>query len=314
MSGYLQKPASGGVGGGTWGSITGTLSNQTDLQNALNLKYDASNPAGYITASSIPTNISAFTNDVGFITSSALSGYLQNNVGISGGTTLIGGTASGNNLTLVSTSHATKGKILFGTSAYDEVNKRLGIGTNTPTAQVHLKGVSGVNNGLTVESPDANPIIRVHTGTTSVNRRPCIAFSSPSTEWAVGFITSDNKFRIAQGGDLGTDASCAMAIDKTTYNFGFRVVSPTAKIHIAAGTASAGSAPLKFTSGTNLTTPEVGAVEYNNTFHVTNSDATRRHVVTAPNTTKVTASAPYTNDGYITINIGGTDFKVMTTA
>ena len=105
-----------------------------------------------------------------------------------------------------------------------------------------------------------------------------------------------------------------MAIDKTTYNFGFRVVSPTAKIHIAAGTASAGSAPLKFTSGTNLTTPEVGAVEYNNTFHVTNSDATRRHVVTAPNTTKVTASAPYTNDGYITINIGGTDFKVMTTA
>ena len=112
MSGYLQKPGSGGVGGGTWGSITGTLSNQTDLQNALNLKYDASNPAGYIT-------------------SSALSGYLQNNVGIAGGTTLIGGTASGENLTLSSTSNATKGKILFGTSAYDEVNNRLGIGTTT---------------------------------------------------------------------------------------------------------------------------------------------------------------------------------------
>ena len=53
MSGYLQKPGSGGVGGGTWGSITGTLSNQTDLQNALNLKYDASNPAGYITSSAL---------------------------------------------------------------------------------------------------------------------------------------------------------------------------------------------------------------------------------------------------------------------
>ena len=26
--------------GGTWGSITGTLSNQTDLQNALNAKFD----------------------------------------------------------------------------------------------------------------------------------------------------------------------------------------------------------------------------------------------------------------------------------
>lgn len=41
--------------------------------------------------------------------------------------TLGGGSASGGNLTLQSTSHATKGKILFGTSAYDEVNNRLGI-------------------------------------------------------------------------------------------------------------------------------------------------------------------------------------------
>lgn len=31
----------------TWGNITGTLSNQTDLKNALDGKYDASNPNGY---------------------------------------------------------------------------------------------------------------------------------------------------------------------------------------------------------------------------------------------------------------------------
>ena len=157
MSGYLQKPGSGGVGGGTWGSITGTLSNQTDLQNALNLKYDASNPAGYITASSIPTNISAFTNDVGYITSSALSGYLQNNVGIAGGTTLIGGTASGENLTLSSTSNATKGKILFGTSAYDEVNNRLGIGTTTPANILSILGNSYIPGGVSFDVKNPNP-------------------------------------------------------------------------------------------------------------------------------------------------------------
>lgn len=39
--------ANAGGGGGAWGSITGTLSDQTDLQNALNTKYDASNPNGY---------------------------------------------------------------------------------------------------------------------------------------------------------------------------------------------------------------------------------------------------------------------------
>ena len=37
-------------------------------------------------------------------------------------------------------------------------------------------------------------------------------------------------------------------------------------------------------------------------------------IVTAPNDTKVTAGAPYTNDGYVIINIDGTSFKVMTTA
>lgn len=73
-------------------------------------------------------------------------------------------------------------------------------------------------------------------------------------------------------------------------------------------------APMQFISGTNLTTAIAGGMEYNNTFHLTNSDATRRHVVLAPNTTKVTAGAPYTNDGYVVMNIGGTDFKVMTTA
>jgi len=39
---FIKLPLSSGGGGGTWGSITGTLSNQTDLQTALNLKADDS--------------------------------------------------------------------------------------------------------------------------------------------------------------------------------------------------------------------------------------------------------------------------------
>lgn len=38
--------------------------------------------------------------------------------------------------------------------------------------------------------------------------------------------------------------------------------TPTALVHIAAGAAAASSAPLKFTSGSLLTTPEAGAVEF----------------------------------------------------
>ena len=63
--------------------------------------------------------------------------------GVSGGQTAIGGTASGNNLTLSSTSNATKGKIILGSaSAYDEVNDRLGIGLTSPITALDVLGVS----------------------------------------------------------------------------------------------------------------------------------------------------------------------------
>ena len=66
-----------------WGDITGTLANQTDLQDALDLKYDASNPDSYITGAEVPANetdpvfsawlavppnVSVFTNDSAYIT------------------------------------------------------------------------------------------------------------------------------------------------------------------------------------------------------------------------------------------------------
>jgi hypothetical protein len=53
----------------------------------------------------------------------------------------------------------------------------------------------------------------------------------------------------------------------------------TALLHLAAGTASANTSPLKFTSGTNLTTPEAGALEYNgNKLYHTNATAIRESI------------------------------------
>lgn len=59
-------------------------------------------------------------------------------------------------------------------------------------------------------------------------------------------------------------------------NIAFGTQTPTAVLHLKAGTATASTAPLKLTSGTNLTTAEAGAVEYDGTnFFATNSTATR---------------------------------------
>lgn len=52
----------------------------------------------------------------------------------------------------------------------------------------------------------------------------------------------------------------------TTGRCGFqKILTPTAYIHIGAGLATAGNAPLKFTAGANLTTPENGAMEFDGT-------------------------------------------------
>jgi hypothetical protein len=72
--------------------------------------------------------------------------------GTAGGQTLTGGTAASDNLTLLTTSNATKGKILLGTgAAYDSVNTRFGIGTQSPSYTAHVQTTAAANKGLVVE-------------------------------------------------------------------------------------------------------------------------------------------------------------------
>ncbi|OFZ35253.1 MAG: hypothetical protein A3D17_08605, partial [Bdellovibrionales bacterium RIFCSPHIGHO2_02_FULL_40_15] len=59
-------------------------------------------------------------------------------------------------------------------------------------------------------------------------------------------------------------------------NVGIGTTGPTATLHLKAGTATAGTAPLKFTSGVLLTTEENGAMEYDGTnFYLTSGGARR---------------------------------------
>ena len=97
-------------------------------------------------------------------TSSTITNNLS--TGVSGGQSVIGGTASGENLTLSSTSNATKGDLRFGTSAYKEVNNRLGIGTSTPAASLDILG-SGDFLGLYVRNSSVGALFHVLGGTAS---------------------------------------------------------------------------------------------------------------------------------------------------
>jgi len=100
---------------------------------------------------------------------------------------------------------------------------------------------------------------------------------------------------------FATGSAYQIASDGNTYfdtNVGIGV-TPTARLHLAAGTASAGAAPFKLTSGTVNTTPEAGTLEFTNsetglTFVAV---ATRRQVVldTATQTVSGKRNQPRTN-------------------
>jgi hypothetical protein len=89
--------------------------------------------------------------------------------GRSGGQTLKGGTGSGDDLTLMSTNHATKGHIIVGGSAWDETNQVIGLGSTDPNAITtvpgfFVQGNSSVVLQLRAYGTSATPVVLYQAG------------------------------------------------------------------------------------------------------------------------------------------------------
>ena len=80
------------------------------------------------------------------------------------------------------------------------------------------------------------------------------------------------------------------------------ITSPTAKLHLKAGTATANTAPMKFTSWVNMTTPEAWSFEFDGTQLFFSPSATRNILAQVSwGTALTTGSIPFaTTNGYLT--------------
>lgn len=209
----------------------------------------------------------------------------------------IGGTAIGSTLTLKSTTaNGTTDAIVFtvGNNGATEGMRVLnggfvGIGTTVPTSKLVVAGSTSASPNAYVAvfrtTDDANnrPIIRIESSASAELARwdyngALTAAGITSTlsyilSVAVGnIIVADyNGANVIRIGDTNGKSSALSLMSNgtegikisTAQKVGVNVTNPTALLHIKAGTATANTAPLKFNSGTVLTTAEAGALEFN---------------------------------------------------
>lgn len=130
------------------------------------------------------------------------------------------------------------------------------------------------------------------------------------------------------GGVIITPASGFgfLNLQPTGIGVGSSLSTPSALLHLDAGTATAGTAPLKFKSGTNTTTAEAGAMEYNGTnLFFTRAGTTRENVLiavdnaSAPSTSATPTFTSYYGGNtnalgdpvrWVSVNILGTVYKI----
>lgn len=211
MGGFRGGAGTGGSGGGTWGSITGTLSNQTDLQTALNAKQNSITTGttaqyfrGDLSLATFPTALSSFTNDTGYITSSigVYTYYITNESGTykayAGTTGLV--SYSSSNLDTVITSV----KTAIGTTPARIV---FGAGNFTTTT-----GIQFARGNITVEGQGqgVTNILLSASATDST-----VLFGFPITNTATGYALTVN----AAAGDLTLTISSANAANLSANDY-----------------------------------------------------------------------------------------------
>lgn len=181
------------------------------------------------------------------------------------------------------------------------VGQRIGIGTGAvaPSTDLAFGGSAdrmiGVERNPTADAAGKKLIIEAGGATaTSTDQEGGDLYLSSGT--ATGSGSSKIFFETATPGASGSadrNPSTKMVLDGNG-SLGVGVLAPTAKLHLAAGSTQENSAPLKFTSGPLLTTPEDGVMEFlTNTLYFTSGGV--RHQIPFSNAGEISSVTGISN-------------------
>jgi len=192
-------------------------------------------------------------------------------------TTALGYTPA-NSATIVSSQWATSGTTI------NYMNGNVGIGTNTPTQKLEVVGNIATTTMLYSE-----------TGL---------------YDW--GF--NNTGFAFPANGEISLQTNGLSRLHVLANgNIGVGITNPSAKLELTSGTATV--APLKFTSGTLLSSAQSGSFEYDGfNFYVTDSTNTRRTIATGSSDGTIDNASNINSSGNITMTPNGSVVVSSTTA
>lgn len=212
---------------------------------------------------------------------------------------------NGGPITWGTTSNSWDNRAVFeihsGTSGGAEVNSsRLSFVTGqTNTSLGSVFNIQAVNTAISASEKRIFGITGAING--AVNTSQIYFFSMTGGTYAARFIYDDTQFALQSGVNLKVASKAYFGSTSTT---------PTALIHLNAGTASANTAPLKFTApAALLTTPEALTIEpaiNGDYLNFTTTTGTKRRVIVAGTSGRATAQTA-ANSSVATYTLGATD-------
>ncbi len=268
-------------------SSTGTNTINTGLRLEVGANAGGTNTSNYgLSVKTSATSSSTLTNNYGIL--------IENPTKTSSTITTNYG------IYLESQTSGTTNYSLYSAGGQNYLAGNLGIGTVTSPAT--LLDIASSGNSYKATFANASVSAKIWVG----------------ADASIGTTTANNFSLFANGTDRLTVASGG--------GIGIGQSSPTAVLHIKAGTATANTAPIKLTSGTALTTPEDGAIEYHSSHLYFTIGSTRYQLDQQSGSSGVTVGSStitsgtntrvlYNNSGVLgEYTISGTGSVAMTTS